>query len=152
MPPRTIDPRLTALFGAFRLRRFHPYEAREVLGDYPPIGLVDDRWQLLDNRLVPCNPAVAAVRYWQRLYRPILSSMGDLITPTAFANAAQIPFPAANTILSMLHKAKILEQALGASATQGGIGGGPSNSYRLARRKVIIRSRQPRKVIIRSRA
>jgi hypothetical protein len=139
MPPRKIDPRLTALFNAFGLSRFNTYDAHEVLGGPIPLGIYDDRYQLIEGyRLLPRNPALAAVRHWKKLYRPVMQSLGDTITPTAFAKAAAIPYATANTILSLMHREKIVEQVLG-SAFQAGASSGPSTSYRLTRRKVVIR-------------
>lgn len=139
LPPRSIDARITRLHRRFGARTVFS------LSDGAAALHVDHNtaWRLFGNlhdsrfrvsasgfafSLLPVDPFVDAAKVWARQYRPAMARLPSPFSGDDLAQATQIPYAAANTVLSILARYGHLER----------VGSFDTNvAFKLPRRKVV---------------
>lgn len=98
LPPRRLDPRLTALHDRYG---YSPIPLGEVSGLY---GVSDDRFRLVRDfgiyRLQTVDPADVIIPIWVARYRPYLRRLSRTFTTRDFSRLTLVPFFTSNLILS----------------------------------------------------
>jgi hypothetical protein len=116
LPKRHVDPRLTRLYRRFGLNKvFSVAEAANCLHTTTDVafrvlmlgeGLSDSRFRTATNNgslwLLAVDAFREAARAWGVQYAEVIRTLPVPFSASQFSNATGIPYPAANTLLSLL--------------------------------------------------
>lgn len=145
LPKRHTDPRLTRLYKKFGLNKtFSVAEAADCLHVTTDVafrilmlddGIADSRFRCSVNNgklwLLAIDPFREAARAWGEQYLGVIRTLPVPFSASQFSQTTGIPYPAANTLLSILVRYKHLIHA-GPHENEGA-----AEVYRLPPRKIV---------------